>query len=274
MTAIFTLLFGKTDWFGSNWDTLKRFAVEPTSHPMEPQFHRPMSILLFMIQMGLFGLNMVLYHLVSLGLHAMCAWFLFRWLRKLSQNAALAFFAGASFTLYPGHVEAVTWISAVCDPLALVFALAGLDTQLHHNGKLGGRWRIFASALLFFLSANSKEPGIAAAPLGCFVVLLMLPGQDPGPVSGLAGMATTLWRRLLATLQNCWPYLLVVALYFGWRYLRFDTVVGGYQGLQAPPWQQAIYFRIHTLAKLLAPLNISRVGGTSRFTHSPTPAFS
>jgi len=86
------------------------------------------------------------YHLLSLTAHAGCAVTLFAMLARRYHRAA-AFLAAAFFATHPMLFTEIHWVSAIGDPLALLFALLALDRALGTRGQRWA-WPWFALSLL------------------------------------------------------------------------------------------------------------------------------
>jgi hypothetical protein len=100
-----------------------------------------------------FGLRPFVYHVASIGTLAASAALVFAWLRAPAGRwAALA--AAVFFASHPAHYAAAYWISAIGDPLALLFSLA---TLLAARASSPSRW---AAVPLFALALVSKETAL------------------------------------------------------------------------------------------------------------------
>src|SRR5512140_284964 len=87
-------------------------------------YYRPLFLLWLRINYALFGLNPTGWHFLSVGLHVVAVLQVF-WLgRRLLKSEWAAASAGALFAAHPVHIESVTWISGVTDPMLAVFMLA------------------------------------------------------------------------------------------------------------------------------------------------------
>jgi tetratricopeptide (TPR) repeat protein len=104
------------------------------------------------------------FKLVSLLLHLAATGVAFRLARRLTRSGIAAFFAALLFGLHPTHVEGVTWISAINDPLFGLFSLLSLDAFVawRDAGSNGTAWKAAAWLVLALLS---KEMGAAVVPM-------------------------------------------------------------------------------------------------------------
>jgi len=117
-----------------------------------------------------FGLNPFGYNLFSLLLWFFNSVLLFRFLRRLLDNSALAALAGLIFCASAAGCDAVFWRAASGTLLNTTFYLLTLHryTVFRQTGAVG-KWRL--SVLFFMLAMFSKEE---AASLPMLVVLLEL----------------------------------------------------------------------------------------------------
>ncbi len=103
------------------------------------------------------------FHVVAISLHAFTAWLLYRLLRTRMDAAAAAMGAGL-FGILPGGAQAVSWISAQGDQLAVLFTIVlGLCIVRHRStGSRASAWMAGISAALAFCS---KDVALASFPL-------------------------------------------------------------------------------------------------------------
>jgi len=137
--------------------------IEPTP------FYRPLTILSFLAEERLHGLNPSLMHLFNVLLHSFNAFLVFRLARVFLDNGRVAMLAGLLFALHPINSEGVNFLSGGRNTLlSCLFVL--LAYQLH-------RWSIckerplfsVAGSILFLAGLFSKETALGGLP---FVVAL------------------------------------------------------------------------------------------------------
>lgn len=126
-------------------------------------YYRPMFLLWMLLNFTLFGLNPIGWHAASILLHAgatVLVYYLAR--RDLKDNAAAGFCA-AIFAVHPIHVECVTWISGVTEPLMAVLFLGCV--LCYRRWQDGGDRRWYAASLLLCaLALLSKETAVIVVP--------------------------------------------------------------------------------------------------------------
>jgi protein O-mannosyl-transferase len=124
-------------------------------------YYRPVFLIWLRLNDMVFGLRPWGWHLTTVLLHLMTTLLVYFLALRLVRDPFTAAIAGLLFGLHPVHIEAVTWISGLTEPLlAIFFILAFLcylkarDAQEHR-----GRW-IALSCLLFVVAMFEKETGV------------------------------------------------------------------------------------------------------------------
>ena len=228
-------VFDDTDQIVENkdihsWDNLGRaftthvwaFRERPEALrvPIPPPYYRPLFTILFTVEYKLFGLWPQGWHLVSLLLHILCSVGVYYVLLLLAQRKSVAVIASLLFAVYSIHVESVSWISGVTDPLFGVFFLASFYFYLRHRAEQK-RSLFILSLIMFGLSTLSKETALSLVGLVFCAELIETASEKSATVSNkeAAGFAAKLLKAGWATL----PYFGVAILYLIPRYL----VIGG-----------------------------------------------
>jgi tetratricopeptide (TPR) repeat protein len=193
------------------------------------------------------------FHVVSLLLHLAATAVAFRLALRLSKNAWVAFFAALLFGLHPTKVEAVSWISAMNDPLFGLFALLALDAFARHreresDGVAGVAW---PAALWFLLALLSKEAAVAVVPMALALDLGRLAARRESRIDARAYV----------------PMAAALALYYLARVAVFGSVAAGFDrtttDFRVPPLR-LFEFRFEVLGGFLwllawpAKLNLFR----------------
>jgi protein O-mannosyl-transferase len=120
----------------------------------------------FWVQYQFWGYSMPGYHAVNILLHVLCAWLLFRILKRLDVPGA--WLAAAIFALHPVAVESVAWISELKNTLSTFFYLAAGLAYLSFDGTR--RKGFYAVALMLFLLGLLSKTVIATLPAALLVV--------------------------------------------------------------------------------------------------------
>ncbi len=140
-------------------------------HPGQAgDYYRPIFLLWLLWDHTLFGMWPGGWHATTLLLHLLTTGLVYLLARRLTKDRIAAGIASLFFGLHPVHIEAVAWISAVCEPLMAAAMLGSLLCYLKQRGIQPSRrspWQA-ASVALFLIAALSKEtalvlPGIIAA---------------------------------------------------------------------------------------------------------------
>jgi hypothetical protein len=186
-----------------------------------PSFqYRPLTMLSFALN-ALQGANPLLWRLVNVVLHsanaalvALLAWQLAGMHTGAARYEALA--AGWLFAWFAPGVEAVAWVAARFDGMALFWMLIAACTFVASR-----RWRDafgLASLATTALAFLSKE----AAAIGVVLIVALAWQRE----AGARGALRSVWRAPVAGA----PWLLVAAAYFVGRALLFDDAFRVYPG--------------------------------------------
>jgi hypothetical protein len=126
-------------------------------------FYRPLQMAAYTIIYQIFGLNSWAYHLFSISLHIVNSFLVFLLLGRFSFSRLGSFMAAALFLVHPVQAEAVSYISGLADPLAVLFLLLGLlQYQTFDRGEdnLKRGLTLGSSFVFFVLALLSKELAI------------------------------------------------------------------------------------------------------------------
>ncbi len=177
--------------------------------------YRPLSIVTFAIEKGLFGQNAALSHFVNLLLYALLGWLTYRTLRRVfpPQEKGSWWFSLAGLTtllyvLHPIHSEAVANVKGRDEIMAALGAMGGLYASWRYAQEGAMRWNIIA-AVVFFLGLLSKENALT------FIAVIPL---------ALHYFGSTSKRHLLI---NTGTLALTGVLYVALRYAIVGQLLGG-----------------------------------------------
>src|SRR5256886_13566719 len=81
-------------------------------------------------------------------------------LSRLSGDRVIATIAALIFGLHPAHVESVSWVSCISDPLAALFYVPSLIWYVRYRTE-GEKKFLVASVIAYGLSALCKETPLA-----------------------------------------------------------------------------------------------------------------
>ena len=168
------------------YDTFYGFFKDPAkANLVAGGRYRPLSLVLFAIEVELFGLNPFVGHLVNVLLFALTAVVLYWLLLQLllpEQDRAYAYFvalAGALlFAVHPLHTEVVANIKGRDEILALLGSLGALALSLRAYRRRQW-WGSVLAALVFALALFAKENAItflAVVPLAYYFFIRAKPG--------------------------------------------------------------------------------------------------
>lgn len=101
----------------------------------QPTFilYRPVQMLTFMFDYGLWRYEAYGYHLTNIILHILTALVLYRLIIILFRDRLLGFVTSILFVMHPVHTEAVTYISGRAGPLAALFMLITIILYIGQN---------------------------------------------------------------------------------------------------------------------------------------------
>jgi len=183
------------------------------------QFYRPIFSVWMLLLHTCGGLAPWFWHLSSILLHVGATWLVFQICRRLTGNDAGAAAAAAIFAVHPIHVDAVSWVSASCELLFAIFALAAMLTLFDpplldrnkdrkHGRAEDGRDnlpypRVWLSAVWFGAGLSAKETGMAMLAILPAIAWIQLKERVAG--------SQRLWRA-------AFPYGVVTAGYLAVRW--------------------------------------------------------
>src|SRR5579863_9712561 len=237
-------------------------------------FYRPIFSVWMLLVHTCGGLAPWFWHLSSILLHIAATWLVFRICRRLTGNDAGAAAAAAIFAVHPIHVDAVSWVSASCELLFAISALAAMLTLLDpplldtDKGKKNGRAedgrdnflcpRVWLSAVWFGAGLFAKETGMTMLAILPAIALIQLKERVAG--------SQRVWRAVF-------PYGVVTAGYLAVRWavmsrMRSATVEHSWVTVVFSAPSILLFY----LKKLFFPWHL---GGTyvNPLAASPTPLF-
>lgn len=163
----------------------------------------PLTLLTYLVDNEIGGLNPLTYHVTNLILHLFAALLLFWVLYRMTGDIWPCFVAAAFFAVHPLRVESVAWISERKDVLAAVFWMLSMLAYVRYRER-PGKGRYLALVVLFLLGLMSK-PMLVTLP--CVLFLM-----DVWPLKHLDArslFSRDSWRRIRPYVLDKLPLLAV-----------------------------------------------------------------
>src|SRR5437667_1016552 len=170
-----------------------------------PPYYRPLFTAYLTVNYQLFGLWEPGWHLMNLLVHTGATAAIYFLLKRLSGDRVIATIAALIFGLHPAHVESVSWISGIPDPLAALFFVPSLIWYVRYPTE-GEKKVLVASVIAYGLSALCKE-----TPL---VLPLVFIAWELGRTQPKRSFNT----RMRETIPQLIPYDLMAGAYLGLRF--------------------------------------------------------
>jgi hypothetical protein len=209
-------------------------------------FYRPVGMLFtWQLGWGLWGFNPLPFHIAGLMMHAAASLALGLWLAEATLKRSLGWLAGALFAVFPLHVEAVGWIAAQWDLLAVMFGLLGLWLFTIWWRRGTRMWVYALSVLCYGLGLFSKESLLTFLPVFALSAWVASPR-----------FAKREWQRVSLALL---PYAALLLLNVGMRYAVWGRI-GGYPNLRTDPENLLWHGFAGHLRALVSPINGSILG--------------
>src|SRR6266496_3811474 len=120
---VFDDAFGMQQRTGADWSQLGAFFTSDRSALFGSNFYRPVLSVFCELVYSIGGAQPAVWHSASILLHVACVLLVFRLARRVIQQEFAAWLAAALFAVHPEHVEAISWASAIAEPLWTLFLL-------------------------------------------------------------------------------------------------------------------------------------------------------
>lgn len=133
--------------------------------------YQPLTMLTYMVDRALFGLNPAGFHLTNLLLHLLNVVLVAVFVNRLTRNRFTTLVSALLFAVHPLHVESVAWISERKDLVYAAFYLAALAVYVDYVRKGLAPSSLAWALALFVLSCLSKSMAVSLP-----VVLFLLDG--------------------------------------------------------------------------------------------------
>lgn len=136
-------------------------------------YYRPLFLDSIILNFHLFGQDILGYHLVNIGFHALAVGLLYTLLMSVSIRPVQAFVLSLIFAVHPVLCQAVAWIPGRNDTMLAIFTFAFLIKSVKYaqNGKLQD---LLISFIALILAYFTKETAIFVAPVAWVILVLYL----------------------------------------------------------------------------------------------------
>ncbi len=142
--------------------------VSAFGHSVNFNWH-PLTMLSYMLDYQLHGLEAGGYHLTNVLLHGAAAIVLFLVLRRMTGFLWRSAFVAAVFAIHPLRVESVAWVAERKDVLSGLFFMLTLGTYVWYV-RDPRRWFRYVAVVFFFALGLMSKPMLVTLP---FVLLLL-----------------------------------------------------------------------------------------------------
>lgn len=229
-----------------------------------PPYYRPLFTTYLTLNYQLFGLWEPGWHLMNLLVHSAATVAVYFLLKRLSGNRLVAGLTSLIFGLHTAHVESISWISGIPDPLAALFYVPSLLWYVRYREEGDGKW-LAASVVAFGLAILCKE-----TPLTLPLVLCVWELTRPKSRSSLAlGLKDIVLQMI--------PYAVVAAAYLTLRFSVLGRISWKHPNMAQVPdsaiWMTVPYVFVNYFKHLIAPFHLSLIYGTSFITSAADPRF-
>jgi Flp pilus assembly protein TadD len=229
-----------------------------------PPYYRPLFTAYLTINFKLFGLWEPGWHLMNLLVHTGATVAVFFLIKRLSSDRLIATLAALVFGLHPAHVESVSWISGIPDPLAALFYVPSFIWYVRYRTE-GDQKFLIASVIAYGLSALCKE-----TPLALPLVFIVWELTRPGSSRSLGARGREIILQLI-------PYAVMAGAYLALRFAVLGRISWKHPFMARVPdsaiWMTVPYVFVSYLRHLVAPFYLSLIYGTSFVTTANDPRF-
>lgn len=236
-----------------------------------PPYYRPLFTAYFTIDYQLFGTSEPGWHLMNLLIHTGATIAVFFLIKRLSGNQVIAMLAALFFGLHPAHVESVSWISGIPDPLAALFYIPAMIWYVRYRTEGDKKWLV-GSLAAYGLSALCKE-----TPLALPLVLIVWELTRIGSPTVREGSRKNLSTHISQIVKQMIPYAAVAGAYLVLRFSVLGRLSWKHPFMAQVPdsaiWMTVPYVSVSYLRHLLAPFYLSLIYGTSFVTKAADPKF-
>ena len=211
---VFDDAFGIQQRTRADWSQLGAFFTTDRSAFYGSNFYRPVLSVFCELVYSTGGAHPAAWHAAGILLHVACALLVFFLGLRVIEDVFAAWLAAALFAVHPAHVEAVSWASAIAEPLWTFFLLLSVLAFLRWMERGNAAW--WAASFLAGAAAIFTKETAVVLP-----VVLLATALGLYPITPRTGaLGTPLRPRgkpgfpvLLATL----PFFAVAAIFLAIR---------------------------------------------------------
>ncbi len=229
-----------------------------------PPYYRPLFTAYLTVNYKLFGLWEPGWHLMNLLVHCGATVAVFFLIKRLSGDRLIATSAALLFGLHPAHVESVSWISGIPDPLAALFYVPSLIWYIRYRTE-GDKKFLIASLAAYGLSALCKE-----TPLALPLVFIAWEFARTKARSSLSARGREIIPQMI-------PFAVVAGAYLALRFAVLGRISWKHPLMAQVPdsaiWMTVPYVLVSYVRHLVAPFYLSLIYGTSFVTSAGDPRF-
>lgn len=229
------------------------FKRDTDANNIPPPYYRPLFTIYLTVGYQLFGLWQQGWHLLNLAVHTGATVLTYRlFLNLTDDNKRLSFIAALLFALLPVHVESISWISGIPDPLAALFYIPAITFYIRWRKNSDKKFLIYSVAS-FFLALLCKETPIVL-PLVLLVWELTLNRKNEFPVKIFSAL-----KQVLIFLAPIIIYLIMRVSVLGkvsWKHPITLRTATEYIYATIP------YVFVSYLKHILFPFNLSLIYAT------------
>ena len=229
-----------------------------------PPYYRPLFTAYLTFNYQLFGLWEPGWHLMNLLVHTIASALVYFLLKRLSGDLAIALLGALLFAVHPAHVESVSWISGIPDPLAALFYIPCFIWYVRYREDRDVKW-LALSLIAYGLAALCKE-----TPL---VLPLVLAVWELTRVEVRQNWTT----RFKDVAIRLIPYAAVGVAYLALRFSVLGRISWKHPFMARVPdsaiWMTLPYVFLNYLKHLVAPFHLSLIYGTSFITDASDVRF-
>lgn len=240
------------------------FQRQTLTADVPPPYYRPLFSIYLTVNYQLFGLWEPGWHLINLLVHTTATVLVYYLLQRLSRDNVVALLAALLFGVHPAHVESVSWISGIPDPLAALFYIPSMIWYVRYREEGDRKWLV-ASVVAFGMSVLCKETPLALP--------MVLAAWELTRTKGEKSWATRIKKIILQMV----PYAIVAVAYLAVRFSVLGRISWKHPFMAQVPdsaiWMTVPYVFVNYIRHLIAPFNLSLIYGTSFITSAAEPRF-